>query len=76
MDLLTIRDCVYHRIQQNSSDDIAPVLPATSIAQQALRAWKRRLRSVGGDVTTLIPPSGALEWASPVSNAGLSEHGQ
>jgi hypothetical protein len=73
MELLTLRDQVYHRIQQNCLEDTALVPLATPAAQQALRAWKRRLRSVGEVVTMLTPPSGALEWASPASTTELSD---
>lgn len=72
MDLLTLRDHIYHRIHQDRPDETALVPPATTAAQQALRAWKRRLHWVGGDVTTLTPPSGALEWASPANTVELS----
>lgn len=73
MELLTLRDQVYQRIQQGCPEDTAPAPPAAPAAQQALRAWKRRLRSVGGAVTMLTPPSGALEWASPASTTELSD---
>lgn len=69
MDLLALRDHVYHRVQRVQADGTSPELPTTVTAQQALQAWKRRLRSVGGKVTALTPPGGALEWASPLSGA-------
>lgn len=76
MELLILRDHIYHRIQQGFPEDTALVPPATPAAQQALRAWKRRLRSVGGAVTTLTPPSGALEWASPANTTELSNRAE
>jgi hypothetical protein len=75
MRLLILRDHVYHQVRQAGTDSAPPPIPATSIEQCSLQAWQRRLRAVGGDPAALIPPSGALEWASPANTSELNNHG-
>jgi len=76
VELLALRDKVHCVVRSSPVPDAAPALLTARSAQHALAAWTRRLRSVGGDVAALTPPSGALEWARTPSVALAPDHGE
>jgi len=76
VELLALRDTVHGLVRSSPVSDAAPILLTTRSAQHALAAWTRRLRSVGGDVGALTPPSGALEWARTPPTALAQDHGE
>jgi hypothetical protein len=76
MRLLVLRDHIHRRVREaGMNEDILSTFP-TSTELQVLRAWERRLRAVGGSPAALIPPSGALEWASPANTVEPSDDGR
>jgi hypothetical protein len=73
VDLLILRDHVYQSVQQENTDNTG-LPPLSTTARQSLRAWHRRLRSVGGNASTLAPPSGAFEWLSATRTVDSANH--
>lgn len=71
MDLSALHVAVCNLVRGSEGEE----QPTVSTAERrALRALRRRLTSVGGELHRLSPPSGSLWWLAPPEIVAPDEH--
>lgn len=62
MDLLALRTIVRDTTRRGNLPDSEAIASLPREDGAALRAWRRRLQSVGGNAISLVPSTVAYEW--------------